>query len=74
MCLSHVMMKDSALGKQVFILPLDTELLAYVNPKALENQGNTEDAFLVCDTDIPRFKLLIFVTPNVLSLQNLWIC
>lgn len=53
MCLSHVMMKDSALGKQVFILPLGTELLAYVNPKALENQGNTEDAFLVCDKDIP---------------------
>lgn len=53
MTLSHVMMKDSALGKQVFVLPLDTELLMYVNPKALENQGSTEDAFLFCDADTP---------------------
>jgi len=46
-------MQDSALGKQVFVLPLDTELLTYVNPKALENQGSREDAFLFCDTDAP---------------------
>ena len=53
MYLSHVRMQDSALGKQVFVLPLDTELLTYVNPKALENQGSREDAFLFCDTDAP---------------------
>lgn len=47
MCLSHVMMIDSVLGKQVFVLPLGTELLMYVNPKAFENQGSTEDAFLL---------------------------
>lgn len=53
MCLNHVMIKASAQDKQVFILPLDTELLMYVNPKALENQQSTEDAFLFCDTDTP---------------------
>lgn len=47
------MMKDSALGKQVLVLPLDKELLTYVDPKALENQGSTEDTFLSCDTDTP---------------------
>lgn len=45
MCLSRVMIKDSALGQQVFFLPLDAELLTHVNPNALENQGRTEDPF-----------------------------
>lgn len=53
MCLSRVMIKDSALGQQVFFLPLDTKLLTHGNPKTLENQGRTEDTFLFCDTETP---------------------
>lgn len=47
------MMKDSAVGKQVFDLPLGSEMLTYVNPKVLENPGSRENAFLVCDTGTP---------------------
>lgn len=53
MCLSCVMIKDSALGQQVFFLPLDAELLTHVNPKALENHGRTEDTFLFCAIETP---------------------
>lgn len=46
-------MKDSAVGKQDFVLPLGTEMLTYVNPKVLENWGSRENAFLVSDSGIP---------------------
>lgn len=73
MCLSCAMTKDSALGKQVFFLPLDTELLTHVNPKAIGNQGRSEDTSLFCDTEIPLNKNF-FATPKALSFQNLCIC
>lgn len=71
MHLSHVMTKDSALGKQVFIVRLDVELLMFVNPKALENQASKEDAFLVCDTTLLDSKPSVFAAPEALSRQKL---
>lgn len=52
------MMKDSAVGKQVFVLPLGTEMLTYVNPKVLENQASRKNVFLVCDTGTTGLKPL----------------
>lgn len=51
-------MKDSAVGKQVFVLPLGTEMLTYVNLKVLENRVSRKNAFLVCDTGTSGFKPL----------------
>lgn len=81
MCLSCALTKDSALGKQVFFLPLDTELLTHVNPKAVGNQGRSEDTSLFHYTETPWFKAFekkkkknLFATPKALSFQNLCIC
>lgn len=74
LCLSHVTMKDSALGKQVFFLRLDMELLMFVNPKALENQASTEDEFLFCDTTLLDSKPSVFAALEALSHQNFCIC
>lgn len=52
------MMKDSAVGKQVFVLPLGTEMLTYLNPKVLENWVSRKNVFIVCDTGTSGFKPL----------------